>query len=69
MTNDEIESEAKRIVQNMCRSAHYNGTTTPRVVDEICDRYSNPIFCYGYARKMVFVPITPNTIAFKTVAM
>ena len=59
--------EADRIVGNMCRNPHYNGTTTSEVVDEICSRFSTFILCNGYGRNMVFTPITRNTISFKTV--
>ena len=58
--------EAARIVGNMCRMSAYHGTTTTDVVDEILSRFSNPIFCNGRGRNMVFVPVTHNTMAFKT---
>lgn len=61
-------NEADRIVGNMCRVPGFNGTTTPEIVDEIFLNFSNPIYCNGYLRDMVFTPITKNTIAFKTVA-
>lgn len=64
----DVAREAQRIVGNMARVALYNGTTTPEVVDEICQHYSvEMIYCNGEGRKMIFTPITQNTIAFKTV--
>jgi hypothetical protein len=60
------KQEAFRIVGNMCQMAAYHGTTTVDVVDEILSSFSNPIFCYGRARNMVFVPITAKTFSFKT---
>ena len=62
-------SEASRIVGNMAHMAGYHGTTTADVVDEILANFSNPIFCYGQAREMVFTSITQNTFSFKTVPM
>jgi hypothetical protein len=61
-------SEAHRIVSNMSRNPYYNGTTTPKVVDEICENFSTFLYCNGHGRNMVFTPITENTIAFKTVS-
>ena len=60
-------NEAERIVSNMCRVPSFHGTTTPDVVDEICNRYSTFVMCNGDGRNMVFTPITQNTVAFKTV--
>ena len=65
MSND-IENEARRIVNNMHRMATCHGTTTPEVVDEICKNYSTFLICYGQGRNMVFKPITKNTMAYKT---
>lgn len=63
----EVKREARRIVGNMARVPLYHGTTTPDVVDEICLRYNaSMIYCNGHGRKMIFTPITQNTIAFKT---
>lgn len=59
-------NEAERIVRGMSSVAWFNGTTTSVIVDEICRRYSTIVFCQGEGRRMVFTPITQNTIAFKT---
>ena len=45
----------------------YTGNTTVDVIDNLLSRFSDPIFCNGQARKMVFTRITEKTIAFKTV--
>jgi hypothetical protein len=65
----EISTEAHRIVSNMCVMPLYNGTATVDVVEEILERYSNPIFCHGEARNMVFTPVTPRMYTFKTVSL
>lgn len=62
MSND----EASRIVSNMTQMAGYHGTCSVEVVNEILTRFSNPVFCYGQAREMVFTPITPTMYSFKT---
>lgn len=61
--------EASRIVSNMTQMAGYHGTCSVEVVNEILERFSSPVFCYGQAREMVFTPITPTMYLFKTVAM
>jgi hypothetical protein len=63
-----VPDEASRIVRNMTQMAEYHGTTSVDVVDEILSRFSNPIFCWGQARNMVFTPITTRHMAFKTEA-
>lgn len=60
------QKEASRIVGNMTQMVGYHGTASAEVVDEILSRFSNPVFCYGEARNMVFTPITTKTFAFKT---
>jgi hypothetical protein len=63
----ETESEARRILGNMCRMPSYHGTTTADVVDEVC-KGSLSVFCNGYLRKVVFEQITKNSFSFRTVA-
>lgn len=64
---NDVSSEASRIVRCMAVMTAYNGTTTTEVIDNLLSRFSNPIFCNGQARKMVFERITDKTISFKTV--
>lgn len=61
-----MNDEASRIVGNMCRMASFHGTTTAAVVDEIFERFSNPVYCCGQPRNMVFTKITDKTFSFKT---
>lgn len=67
MSTYDRSNEADRIRGNMCTNSSYHGTTTPSVVDEICSNYGSFLYCNGYGRKMVFTPITANTISYKTV--
>lgn len=59
--------EATRIVSNCCTNAHVNGHTTAAVVDEILDRFSNPVMCYGHLREIIFTPVTASTFKYHTV--
>ena len=62
----DIRSEAVRILNNMCSMPAYRGTTTVEVVDYFCQNFSMFQFCRGHGRNVVFIPITQNSIAFKT---
>ena len=62
-------NEADREMGNMARNPHWHGTLTTDVVDDMMARYSDTVYCNGYLRRIVFTPITENTIAFKTEAI
>jgi len=67
MSKQEIQAEAERILDNMCRMPGYNGTTTTEVVDYMCANFSTFQLCNGHGRNVVFTPITQRSVAFKTV--
>ena len=56
-----------RIAGNISVMPGYHGTMTAKEVDEYCIRFSNPSFCNGSMRQVIFTPITKNVFKFHSV--
>lgn len=60
--------EAEQIMCSMSTMPGCTGTTTVAVIDDLCRTYDTQcILCHGYVMRAEFIPITANTIAYKTV--